>query len=101
MKIYCNRDVDLLVKVYEKLLPWSDNHPNMALMAGEPDICPKCGRHADFRVKAYRRTGIQINAIQYECSQCHGYITRKLNPDEREELDFQGKLKATYRNITP
>lgn len=101
MEVYCSRDVAIMEKIYYKLLPWADNHPNMALMAGEPDICPRCGKHSEFKVKSYRRTGVQINAIQYQCSECHGYVTRKLNPEEREELDFHGKLKATYRNLTP
>lgn len=100
MKKYNEGDVLALERIYNKLLPWADNHPNMALMAGESHICPRCGNASDFRVKAYRRTGVQVNAIQYECLHCHGYVTRKLEKYEREELDEQGKLKSTFRNTT-
>lgn len=101
MKIYCNRDVELLEKVYEKLLPWSDNHPNMALLAGNPNICPRCGNSTDFKIKAYRRTGTQVNGIQYQCKHCGAYVTRRLEKYEREDLDEQGKLKSVFRNIAP
>lgn len=100
MDVYCRRDVELLEKVYYKLLPWATNHPNMALAAGVDFICPRCGCDSEFRVKAYRRTGAQVNAIQYECLSCHGYVTKPLNLEEREELDSQGGRKSIYRNLT-
>ena len=42
----------------------------------------------------------QINAIQYECMHCHGYVTRPLNKEEREDLRDEGRLKSIYRNLT-
>ena len=53
-----------------------------------------------FKIKSYRRTGAQINAIQYECLYCHGYVTRPLNKEERKELKDEGKLKSLYRNLS-
>lgn len=100
LKEYNIQDVVLLEKIYDKLLPFADNHPNMALAAGIDFICPKCGHEAGFRVRAYRRTGVQINAIQYSCRHCGGCITRPLTKDEREELKENGRFKANFRNIS-
>lgn len=99
MDDYCRQDVNVLERVYEKLLPWATNHPNIALNAGCPDACPRCGFESEFKIRAYRRTGVQVNAIQYECMHCHSYVTRPLTKEERLELDTYGKLKTKYRNI--
>nr|DAK73792.1 MAG TPA: DNA polymerase B [Caudoviricetes sp.] len=98
MKEYNIVDVELLEKIYNRLLPFANNHPNMALAIGNEDVCPRCGFHADFKIKAYRKTQAGVNAIQYQCKHCHGYVTRKLTKEEREELSFQGKLTSTFRN---
>lgn len=100
MKEYNKQDVVLLEKIYNRLLPFADNHPNMALAAGQDFICPRCGHEADFHVKAYRKTGAQVNAVQYQCSVCGGYVTRPLTREEREEFAEMGKLKPIFRNIT-
>lgn len=99
LKIYNIGDVDLLEKIYKKLLPFATNHPNGALSAGREDICPRCMHQSEFSIKAYRKTGAQVNAIQLQCRNCHGYVTRPLTKEEREELDYHGRLKSFYRNI--
>jgi hypothetical protein len=43
MKKYQMQDVNLLVDLYEKLLPWIKNHPNRAIIDGRPDACINCG----------------------------------------------------------
>lgn len=98
MATYNNMDVLLLERIYKKLLPFANNHPNVALAAGKPHICPRCGHEGSFKIKAYRRTGTQVNAIQYQCNICKSYVTRKLDKEERLELDFHGKLNTTFRN---
>lgn len=98
MATYNNMDVLLLERIYKKLLPFANNHPNVALAAGKPHICPRCGHESSFKIKAYRRTGTQVNAIQYQCNICKSYVTRKLDKEERLELDFYGKLNTTFRN---
>ena len=99
MKKYNKNDVLLLEKLYNKLLPWATNHPNMALHAEREHICPRCGYESEFRVKSYRRTGMQINAIQYQCKKCGGFVTRVLTKEERDELRETGKLKSIFRNV--
>ena len=99
MNIYCKNDSELLEKVYLKMLPWIDNHPNMALYAENECICPKCGNRSDFKVKSYRRTGVQVNAIQYQCKHCHSYVTRKLEKEERDTLKEEGRYTSVFRNV--
>lgn len=99
MAKYNLNDVLVTEKIYKKMLPWATNHPNMALYAGKELICPRCANSVDFKVKSYRRTGVQINAIQYQCKFCHAYVTRKLDKEEREELREQGKLTSIFRNV--
>jgi predicted RNA-binding Zn-ribbon protein involved in translation (DUF1610 family) len=44
METYNKQDVKLLERLYNKLLPWIDNHPNMNLFVeGENPVCPNCG----------------------------------------------------------
>ena len=99
MKKYNIQDVLLTEKIYNKLLPWMNEHPNMALYAGRECICPRCGNDSEFVISKYRRTNMQINAIQYKCKKCGAYVTRRLTPEEREELNNNGKLKSTFRNM--
>lgn len=71
MEKYNKQDVVLLEKLYDKVLPWIINHPNVSSYTGVSG-CPKCGslkfqkrgmQHATSRV--YQR---------YQCSACHGWF---------------------------
>ena len=99
MKKYNIEDVLVTERLYNKLLPWMTNHPNIALYAEQEHICPRCGNDSEFSVKSYRRTGMQINAIQYQCKNCGAYVTRKLSKEERDELREQGRLTSVFRNV--
>ena len=72
---YNKQDVILLEDVYNKLLPWMDRHPNMALLQHK-NGCPKCG--SDKIVK----DGIRANSMtlqqQWKCKSCHGYFLTRL-----------------------
>lgn len=98
MSTYNKRDVEVLEKIYLKMLPWATNHPNMALAAGHDFLCSRCGNDSEFKIKAYRRTQTQVNAVQMQCKKCGAYVTRLLTPEEKEELMNKGSLKALYRN---
>ena len=43
MKEYQIQDVDLLIPLYQRLLPWIKGHPNYGLYSGESECCPNCG----------------------------------------------------------
>jgi len=72
---YNKQDVTLLERVYHKLLPWMDRHPNMALLS-EKVGCPKCGS------SKVKKAGIRANSMslqqQWQCKSCKGYyLTRR------------------------
>ena len=77
MEKYNKQDVALLEKVYTKLLPWMERHPNMALLSNLPEKgCPKCGS-----IKVVK-DGIRANSMtlqqQWKCKSCHGYYLTRL-----------------------
>lgn len=78
MKKYNKQDVVLLEQVYEKLLPWMDNHPNMALLSDRPDVCPKCGSDAGFHARGNRINRNVTKYKAYQCKACGGYCMGRL-----------------------
>ena len=99
LKKYNIQDVDLLEKIYYKLMPFSHSHPNVALLSGHMSCCPKCGASKGFRVRSYRKTGTQISGVQYSCDNCHSYITRPLEKEERDAFKEKDQLKSVFRNL--
>lgn len=75
LKKYNKQDVLLLERVYEKLLPWMERHPNMALLQDKQG-CPKCGS------EKVRKDGVRANSStmqqQWECKSCGGYYLTRL-----------------------
>lgn len=69
MKRYNKQDVNLLIDLYEKLLPWIPNHPNLNLYDGAG--CPKCGS------KNLQRRGFATTTVgrfqRYQCLKCGGW----------------------------
>jgi uncharacterized protein YprB with RNaseH-like and TPR domain len=68
MRKYQIQDVNLLVELYEKLLPWIKNHPNRALIDSRPDACVNCGGdHLQSRGTEVTGTGVYR---KYQCQSC-------------------------------
>lgn len=101
MARYNKNDVEVLEKIYLKIRPFAYNHPNIALASGHMECCPRCGASKGFRIRAYRSTGVQITGVQYSCDNCHSYVTRPLDKEERVALSEKDQLKAMFRNTTP
>lgn len=86
MEKYNNQDVVLLEKIYYKLRPLMQNHPNVAVR-GDADGCPKCGSHDRIywgytynNTTTYRRI---------KCKGCGGwYRERVLNKDLQNRPEF-------------
>lgn len=74
MKAYNVGDVRLTEALYDRLLPWIDNHPNRAVFSDEvKGGCPRCGslkyafrKNRTTQTRSYR---------QFQCSGCHGYFS--------------------------
>lgn len=67
---YNDQDVEVLTNVYERVLPFITNHPNMGDLMQVDGICPKC---ASENIHPYgsspRRNG---KVIAYRCHDCGG-----------------------------
>ena len=57
-KKYQAQDVNLLIDLYDRLLPWLPNHPNRAVIDSTPTGCVKCA-HTEFQQRGwfYTSTG--------------------------------------------
>lgn len=69
MERYNREDVELLVDLYEKILPWIDRHPNVALYEGDELMrCTRCGSTDLFKDGL---TYTSAGAFQrYRCREC-------------------------------
>jgi len=69
MLMYNRQDVKLLEKIYLKLRPWIENHPNVGLInTGNPDNCENCGH-----TKLHHRGTRYTNRRSYKrlrCTRC-------------------------------
>lgn len=68
---YNKQDVLLLERVYDRLLPYTDNHPNVSFISGRPTGCPKCGS-AKLKSMGVRRTKVS-EYVRYRCMKCSGF----------------------------
>lgn len=74
MKRYNIQDVDLLERVYLKLLPWIDNHPALNILDERPEACPNCSQNQVVATVKYKPT--RTRAYQYHrCNNC-GWVGR-------------------------
>ncbi len=82
MQRYCDRDVELLEKIYLKMRPWDKQHPNMANIEGRPKTCPKClsdkGMQGSGNI--YTKTGV---FQRFQCKSCGSYS--RLRKGEKNE----------------
>lgn len=70
MMKYCIQDVKLLVNLYNRILPFIDNHPHLGDNKGE---CGACGsNHVQFR--GYRRTKY-FKVRRMQCQECGAWST--------------------------
>jgi len=77
MKEYNIQDVNLLEKVYNKLLPWIVSHPHHALYNTdtEKNVCHNCGSE-DMRRQGYAYTPLG-KFQQFQCKSCGKWMRAK------------------------
>lgn len=76
MAKYNRHDVVLLDKVYERLRPWIENHPNIGrlLNPATPGVCPACG--SANVIKNGIRPSMQTIQQRWVCKDCgHQFVT--------------------------
>jgi hypothetical protein len=66
---YCKNDIILLEKIYIKLLPYIENHPNLGVYLNEEEqVCPNCGsKHIEKRGFSYTNVS---KYQRYVCKDC-------------------------------
>jgi DNA polymerase elongation subunit (family B) len=76
MERYNRQDVTLLEKLYHRMLPWIDKHPNLALyIDSEEPACTNCGSDdLQSRGTQYNRT---LAYKRYQCNDCHTWMRAK------------------------
>lgn len=84
MKEYNIQDVLLMEHVYDKLLPWIDDHPNMALYSDTTDaICPTCG--SDKLQKRGTQKARTMEYQRYQCKDCGSWSRARTTSLSREK----------------
>jgi hypothetical protein len=86
---YCGQDILLLEKVYLKLRPYMENHPNLAIFLTDRDrMCPKC------KSKKLQKHGFVFsNQAKYQrwlCTDCGSYARQKLNEIDKKKVKLVG-----------
>ena len=85
MEEYNRRDVDLLERLYKRLLPWIKKHPNRAAMSGL-QVCPSCGSDDFKRDGTYLAN--QLKYEQYKCGDCGVFFRGTKTVSMRGERRF-------------
>jgi len=78
---YNKRDVSLLERVYNKMLPWINNHPNVGMFYGT-EVCPKCGSTNMQSRGLYKNKTTEYNRLY--CKSCGGW-SRKIKNLRKEK----------------
>lgn len=93
MEEYNIQDVMLLEKVYLKLLPWIQGHPNPALFnEKEERQCPKCGG-THLQKRGTYKTKVQMYQ-RYQCMDCSSWARERFTslPPSKRKLIINGVL---------
>jgi len=72
---YNIHDVKLLNDVYEEMRPWVNNHPNLNVLNGTEDKCPRCSGNVQKRGFAITRT---TKHQRLQCQKCGGWSQKPL-----------------------
>lgn len=71
MERYNKQDVVLLEKLYDRLLPWIDGHPNRSVME-DAECCPKCAS------ESFQARGTAVSAAgvygRFQCNDCGAWF---------------------------
>jgi hypothetical protein len=84
MKLYNKQDVVLLEKVYIKLLPWIQRHPNLHFMDKPAGVCPNC--HSSHLTKRGTFLTMKNQYQRYQCQDCGAWTSDLLLKSKKEEV---------------
>ena len=85
MRAYNEEDVELLVRLYDKLQPWIRTHPNMGLFqTSDGAVCMNCGEETLIK-RGYAYTSLS-KFQRYRCTECGKWQRGRTNLASRDEL---------------
>jgi DNA polymerase elongation subunit (family B) len=85
MRTYNKQDVVLTEKLYNRLLPWIKNHPNVALYTdGTKAVCTTCGS-INLNKRGFQTTNAS-RFQRYRCMDCGKWMRGRLNMHDKEHL---------------
>lgn len=79
MKRYNAYDVKLLEEVYDRMLPYMNNHPNQGMFHGK-EVCPRCGK-SEMQSRGYALT-LTGKFRRFQCQYCSAW-SRSGKPEEK------------------
>ena len=88
MVSYNKQDVKLLIDVYQKLLPFINNHPNYAVYNSNKIVCTKCGAE-DFTTSGWRYMK-NHKYRRYQCKVCNS----RFDPPIKQRQYYDEKSKT-------
>lgn len=66
---HCRQDIVVLEQVYEKIKPLIDPHPNLNVITGTQDACPRCGTVGRLQKRGYH-TATSRRYQRWACTNC-------------------------------
>lgn len=90
---YNRQDVVLLEKIYQRLLPWIENHPKYGIYSESKELCPNCGSsHTQKRGFGVRGNSKLVQRIQ--CQDCGTWSQQEIKKDPKILGSKGGILKS-------
>ncbi len=87
MKHYNIQDVIVLEQIYERMLPYIDNHPNVVRETEEGVVhCPKCGS-TNIQWRGYYYTKMGLCYRKFVCMDCGGWGRVRYAEKDRQGND--------------
>jgi len=83
---YNKRDVEVTELNYLDIRPHSQQHPNLANIAGRPDVCPRCGANEGFLAQGFRMTKT-AKYRRWQCKSCWSYVSNRA-AEKGERIEF-------------
>lgn len=86
-KKYNLQDVETLEQLYLEVRPWMKTHPQMNVLSGRPEACPKCGKGPLYKGMKYQATN--GNRYQYyRCTKCEGMSKSRLPEENYQKMQY-------------
>lgn len=77
MTLYNKKDVVVTEQIYNRMLGWINNHPNMAVLTDRPNACAICGFEGKLWSAGYRQTKSGGKYQRFQCQNCGGYTNNR------------------------